>query len=269
MQLVYAIGQIGYDWMSEARKDSIVQDATGTTGTPWNPNDITQVIANFKAQPWEASSVIWTLSQDSTPIYAIMPNGPYADKAYENLVDGLEAQHNGNVERISIPGFIAGSAKLLSGLTLPVIVPTIRGMYSWNTSTLIQAVAGARPTDPALQPAYDQQVEDIKNFLERIYYDLRNLGTTPKERALNYAATNAYQINQIYAQAHTDNMELDTIGVEKSPLCRPESDCWDVKLTFFNPANVSTQARKVYRFTVDVSDVVPVTVGQVRSWSIH
>jgi hypothetical protein len=27
--------------------------------------------------------------------------------------------------------------------------------------------------------------------------------------------------------------------------------------------------RKVYRFTVDVSDVVPVTVGPMRSWFVR
>jgi hypothetical protein len=29
------------------------------------------------------------------------------------------------------------------------------------------------------------------------------------------------------------------------------------------------QARKVYRFTVDVSDLVPVTVGEPRSWHVY
>ncbi|NER95556.1 MAG: hypothetical protein F6J86_17225 [Symploca sp. SIO1B1] len=56
--------------------------------------------------------------------------------------------------------------------------------------------------------------------------------------------------------------------VEKSPLCRPESDCWDVKLTFFDPSHRTQRARKVYRFTVDVSDVVSVTIGRVHSWVV-
>jgi hypothetical protein len=64
-------------------------------------------------------------------------------------------------------------------------------------------------------------------------------------------------------------MELDEIDVVRSPICRPESDCWDVKLTFFDPSRMLDRARKVYRFTVDVSDVTPVTVGSVRSWSVR
>ncbi|NET05873.1 MAG: PatA/PatG family cyanobactin maturation protease [Symploca sp. SIO2B6] len=268
-QLVYATGQLGYDFISEARRDSIVQEAIGVFGGSWNPNDPNQVLDNFERQPWEASGVQWILSQETTPIYAIMPSGPYAYKAYELLREFLRGQLNGEVERVSIPGFIVGETKLLSGQSVQVIIPSIRGMYSWRTDALIQAVAGARPTEAAAQNTYDQSIEGIRNFLERIYYELRNLGTTPQERALNYAATNAFQAQRIYERATNENMELDTINVEKSPLCRPESDCWDVKLTFFNPSQRYNQARKVYRFTVDVSDMVPVTVGSVRSWSVY
>jgi hypothetical protein len=42
-----------------------------------------------------------------------------------------------------------------------------------------------------------------------------------------------------------------------------------VKLTFFDPVNSFTISRKVCRFAVDVSDVVPVTVGKVWFWSVY
>jgi hypothetical protein len=54
--------------------------------------------------------------------------------------------------------------------------------------------------------------------------------------------------------------------VKKSPVCRPDSDCYDVELAFFNPNNTRV-ANRIYRFTVDVSDVIPVTIGAVRSWT--
>jgi PatG C-terminal len=66
-----------------------------------------------------------------------------------------------------------------------------------------------------------------------------------------------------------EDMDLESIEVEHSPVCRPDSDCWDVKLHFFFPARQVQTVRKVYRFTVDVSDVVPVTVGPVRSWFVR
>jgi hypothetical protein len=61
-------------------------------------------------------------------------------------------------------------------------------------------------------------------------------------------------------------MQLDCITTERSPFCRKDSDCWDVKFKFFDPEN-DRRARLVSRFTVDVSDVYPVLVGPFRTWS--
>lgn len=268
-QLAYAIGTVGYDFGLQARRDSIVQDAIGVLGETWDPNNPVQVLANFERQPWEAANIIWTLNLEETPIYAITPHGPYARESYERLRQFLQGQITEGVERVSIPGVVAGSARLLSGQTVPALYPTLRGMCSWSTVALVSTVLGDRPTEANAQENYDSRAEGIQNFLERIYYELRNLGTTSHERAINYAATNAFQLEQVFERAVNENMVLDTIDVEKSSLCRDESDCWDVKLMFFNPERQHQQARKVYRFTVDVSDVVPVTIGRVRSWSMY
>ena len=80
------------------------------------------------------------------------------------------------------------------------------------------------------------------------------------------SATNAFQASVAIAQATGDRRVLDSISVEKSPICRPDSDCYDVKLIFFDPEN-NQRSNRVFRFTVDVSDVIPVTIGTVRSWS--
>lgn len=96
-----------------------------------------------------------------------------------------------------------------------------------------------------------------------------NLGRASPERAMNFAGTNAFQVAAVFEQAARENLVLDVTETERSPVCRPDSDCWDVKLTFFDPVSRLTISRKVCRFTVDVIDVVPVTVGKVRSWSVY
>ena len=111
--------------------------------------------------------------------------------------------------------------------------------------------------------------EGVHNFLERVYYELRNLGQTPQDRAINFAATNAFNIERVFENARKQKMDLDTIEIEPSPICRPDSDCWDVKLMFFFPEREAQSARRAYRFTVDVSDVVPVTVGSMRTWMVR
>jgi len=64
-------------------------------------------------------------------------------------------------------------------------------------------------------------------------------------------------------------MELESIDVEPTAISAPGADCWDVKLVFFYPNRPIPSVRRLYRFTVDVADVVPATVGPMRSWYIR
>jgi hypothetical protein len=106
----------------------------------------------------------------------------------------------------------------------------------------------------------------LRNFFDRVYYEIRNLGRLSPDRALNFAATNAFQATKVFSETIALSMRLDTIEVERSPYARPDADAWDIKLKFFDPEN-TRRARTVFRFTIDVSDVMPVSVGEVRSWS--
>jgi cyanobactin maturation PatA/PatG family protease len=151
----------------------------------------------------------------------------------------------------------------MSGQVVPAIIPEVRGMYGWSVEALLDTLIADGIPDGITR---DILISRIREVLDRVYYDFRNLGVTPQERALNYAATNAYQLSIAISTASENDQVLDTIEVEKSPICRPDSDCYDVKLRFFNPEN-NQRAKKVYRFTIDVSDVIPVTIGRMRSWS--
>ena len=262
--IVYAIGSIGHDFTSEANRDALSQMMNGNAANP-------EALLDFlSTTPEAAEDVIWTLNLDATPVYTLYPFGSFAATAFDRILDAYRAQLAGQVNRVSIPGTIAGKAKIMSGQELPVIVPRAQGIYSWSTEALLTATLGAAPEtgDVAEVRAWNNRAEGVLNFLDRVYYELRNLGVTSQDRAINYAATNAYQVGAVFERAANDRLELDTIDVERSPVCRPGSDCWDVKLVFFNPARRMEQARKVYRFTVDVSHVIPVTVGAIRSWNI-
>jgi hypothetical protein len=273
-QMVYALGQLGYDLKTEARRDSLAQKmahAGATPPTPDVPYDIDALLIYLRANPWDAAAIEWTLTLDGIPIYAIRPQGPFGMHAYEHLRECLRDQHQGSIDRISVPGTLAGKATLLNGQVLPVIVPDLRGMYSWNTTSLVQAVVGNGDgaASREQQTAREVRSRAVRNFLQRVYHDSRNLGVAPQERAMNFAATNAFEIDRIYESAINDDMELDTIDVTPSPISRPGSDCWDVQLYFFYPQRQVQTVRKVFRFTVDVSDVVPVTVGPTRSWFVR
>ncbi|WP_293123823.1 PatA/PatG family cyanobactin maturation protease [Microcoleus sp. bin38.metabat.b11b12b14.051] len=275
-QLVYALGTLGYDFGSEARRDSFKQLMPAyeieNTAVPSNPYDARQMADYLEQNPSEAKALIWTLNLELTPVYAIEPVGAFGRDVYgilqEFLAGQVEAEESENyVERVTIPGVLSGrTVKLFSGQVVPVIEPhNTRGMYSWKVNTLVTAALETVRTT-ATEATEETMRRTLGSFLNRIYYDLRNLGTTSQDRALNFAATNAFQAASTFAEAVATGMELDSITVEKSPFCRLDSDCWDVKLKFFDPEN-SRRAKKVYRFTIDVSDIIPVTLGEVRSWS--
>ena len=278
-KLVYALGTIGYDFGDEARRDSFKQlmPAVNIDGAiiPANPYDARQMVDYLSQNPSEAKPLIWTLNQELTPIYALEPVSGFAADIYETLVLMLAGQiqpedSDDFVERVSIPARLTDrTVELFSGQVVPVITLTnTRGMYGWKVNSLVDAALQTVITE-GTAPAEEMAMRKaLSSFLNRVYYDLQNLGQLSKDRALNFSVTNAFQAASSFSQAISTGMQLDSIEVEKSPFCRINSDCWDVKLKFFDPEN-GRRARRVFLFTIDVSDRIPVTLGQVRSWSVR
>jgi cyanobactin maturation PatA/PatG family protease len=286
--LVFSIGVLGYDFGTEARRDTFKQlmppidretgrpsqspDPDPLHTFPANPYDARQMVDYLIDNASEARSLIWTLNIDLTPVYVIEPAGPFAAEVYEELRRMLEGEiraetEDAYVERVSIPGLLTGrTVKLFSGQVVPVIEPqNKRGIFGWHTNALVnlalgkvKAVAGSRD-EGSIRTS-------LSDFLNRVYYDLRNLGKTSHDRALNFGVTNAFQAMQAFTDPLVRGMQLDDITVDKSPFCRMDSDCWDVKLRFFDPEN-NTRAKRIIRYTIDVSDLIPVTMGEPRTWT--
>ena len=265
---VYALGQIGYDFPSRSRRASLKQRMEASA----NPDEPASLLSHLEAHPHDAAAVQWTLTLQGTPIYVLEPAGPFATDTYGLLRSFVREQLEEGVERVSIPGIISGTAWHRSGVHVPVVEPALAGMYSWTTAALVSSVIEASRKEKGEKRAPSKEEElkaAVANFLERVYYELRNLGREPHERALNFAATNAFQVEQVYERAIVESAELDVIEVEPSTVCPPGANCWDVKLVFFFPDRPTQSVRKVYRFTVDVADIIPATVGPMRSWSIR
>jgi cyanobactin maturation PatA/PatG family protease len=271
-KLVFALGQIGYSFSSQARVDSLRQHMS-----PLDPLRQTDLFTHLTTHRYDATSVIWTLEIDSVPVYAISLGGPNsrlilkelwlimaAQTTYKyNQSNGLPLSAN-DVERVSVAGALGGWVSLMTGARLPVIHPELRGVIRWNTDDFAKKVAayGKAPTSMAAK------VKVVARFLERICFDFRNLGLTSRDRAINFVATNPHGFAEAFTEAANAGLKLHTIEVVPSLVCRPGSECWDVRLEYFDPNQQTDVARRVYRVTVDVSDVVPVVVGEPRYWSI-
>jgi hypothetical protein len=248
-QLVYFIGELSFNFGRVTRLDSFAQ-SMGPGKSPYDPGD---VLKHITKNPWAAASVIWTIGFDSIPMYAVAPLS-FEEAGYLRLRQLLEKQLAGEVARIAVPGLIAGMVDLLCGGRVPVIVPDLRGVTSWERSHLhAEAVT---------------KLESV-NFLSRVFYELRSPGLTHDDRAINFAATEALTTHAIFKTAQDESLVLEKISVDDSPVCRPGSICRDVLITFFNPARRFEQARKVFRLTVDVADTVPARIGEVRSWYVY
>lgn len=240
---------------------------------PANPYDARQMVNHLELSPAEGKSLIWTLNQELTPIYALEPQKAFASEIYAVFGMLLEGQiqpesSDDYIERVSIPGNLTDrTVELFSGQIVPVLaLPNVRGMYGWQVNALVEAAVNT--VSPEASEADSVRMRrTLKSFLHRIYYDLQNLGHLDRDRALNFAATNAFQAASTFAEAIDRGMELDSIEIEKSPFCRLNSNCWDVKLKFFDSED-SKRSKKVFRFTIDVANLMPVTLGKVRSWSV-
>ena len=253
--LVYALGTLSYDLGPQARFDSIAAEIVPSDGgsAPVGPIpasiDTDSLLKHLEANPETAESIIWTLNLDATPIYAIRPDGAFAAQTYARLRKFLTEQVNGKVraERVAIPGYMVGTQTLLTGQKVGVVVPEYRGMANWTIAALVSRIVRKGADEKGGKPerdAFKKKEEGITNFLQRVYHEIRNLGLEPRDRAMNFAATNAFNIERIFGEAAGAGLQLDQIDVEKSPICRLDSDCWDIVLYFFNPANVLGEARK-------------------------
>ena len=275
--MVYALGNLSYDFGTEARRDSFKQlmppVEISDEIVPPNPYDARQLVSYLSDSLSEARALTWTLNIELTPVYALEPTGAFGADLYALLVNMLAGEIQAEddesyIQRVSIPGKLTGNTvRLFSGQVVPVLqLESPRGMYGWKQNALIaqaaEAVSGRSTATADLKTIQT----NLRGFLDRIYYDLRNLGVLSSDRALNFAATNAFQAAMVFSEALGGGMQLESIETEMSPFARADSDAWDVKMKFFDPEN-TRRARRVYRFTVDVSELMPVTLGDVRSWT--
>jgi cyanobactin maturation PatA/PatG family protease len=261
-QLAYAIGRLGVSFISQARRDAIWRNVNGSYSGDLKPITDEALATLFREQPFQAQSVIWTLSRTEVPMYAIVPAGAFAAEVYKWLVAEWADKE---VEFIAVPGVVAGEVTLYDGQTVPVLVPDLRGMYSWQTRAYVQALTAERKK--AAPELSDQAIStEMDRFFGKIYFSIRNRGLLPEERALNAAATNAFNFSSIIVEVGQEGLTLRDISVERSPLNRPGSDYYDVLLTFFNPRDRQGQAPLRARFTIDVSDTVPVMIGEPVTW---
>ncbi|WP_425424234.1 hypothetical protein [Streptomyces chattanoogensis] len=184
----------------------------------------------------------------------------------------------GLISRVSIPGVLTDrTVRLFSGQVVPVVEVMARGVSTWNETLLVNAVVEAVTKDPRNENTTnpDDLKKTIRALLDKVYYQFRNLGQSSADRAMNYAGTNAFQLGKSIADgllsaqhvpgSANNFYALDSVRVSKSPYCRIGSDCQDVIVTFMDPED-DRRSKVNYLFTIDVSDLPPVSLAPVHTF---
>jgi hypothetical protein len=227
----------------------------------------------------------------------------------------LRPDNDGYISRISIPGRLTDrTVRLFSGQVVPVVTVQATGMYTWTETVLVDSLvetvtemqrqhvakmAALRSSDTERGSAADEAADKaaqeaaeavasaankelvkrtLRAFLDKVYFQFRNLGASGPDRALNFAATNAFSTATALANGFLSGQTmvsqegepqplyaLDDITVRKSQFARHDSECYDVIVTFFDPTN-DRQAKVAYLHTVDVSSVLPVNLAPTRQF---
>ena len=325
-QLIYVIGTLGYDFITDARRDYFVQQFANLSedheyvslfketlgiqpGPTYFPEDHRFMSAylnggryvplppNFRGggvhlqdalremleRAFDMGSLVWVLFQENQPLYALRPLQTFSVQVLQQFSDFLFNQSRPDftldsdgkevdprkanalkADRVSVAGRIVGDITLYNGQKVPVLDVSSRALFQWTVEHLITDLADSHPE--VLDPTSDLY-KQLQDLLERIYYEVRNLGQSPSDRAINFMATNIFEAANAIADALKDHKFLDSIYAEKSPLCRPKSLCFDVVMRFFDPAHRLEKALDEYRLTLDVSDIAPVPIGKTRKWA--
>ena len=184
-------------------------------------------------------------------------------------------------------------------------IPTLRGVYGWQTMSVADesvaavhrdAVAGGvgrrEATDRGAIVAGDGSEDAVMglsespvvswarlrseptaevrsavvDFLNQVYYRPGQQPEVSRDRAVNFVATNGYQVAAVFMDAMGDGLRYASYRTEYSPFARVDSNCWDVILVFNDPAR-TRRAPREYRMTVDIAEPFPVTVGRLRRWA--
>ncbi|MER5811416.1 S8 family serine peptidase [Streptomyces sp. NPDC002033] len=135
-QLIYAIGTIGFDFQTEARRDSFRQQmpnivVPATSGHPEQevqPNvyDPQQLHAYLSKNPWASDKLTWTLNADATPLYALEAETPVGMDWTRPIIENPKA----SAEQVhGLAAGAAGDSKQLTKLLETLSYPPVSFVY--------------------------------------------------------------------------------------------------------------------------------------------
>ena len=252
---VFALGSVGFEIPTDLAYEALEQDrkSVGIEGSVADAAVMGRLLAE---RPSLAERLTWLLQANGNPIYALEPEGPLAAEIYSNLAEILTAQVLGEVDTISIPGLRLSSMRTLrDGTRVPrVVMEVMRGLYAWTVESSV-----------ARTGIDVESSEILLSILRKIKDESRNDGAGGPYRTLNYLLANPVQLTMSAVIAQREGFTFGGLNIIRSTFSRPYSECWDIELAFVDTEN-EFRAGLIHRHTVDVADILPVSVGTLKTW---
>jgi len=253
--LVFALGSVGFEIPTELAYEALEQErkSAGIDGTVADAGVMGRLLAQM---PSLGERLTWLLEENGNPIYALEPKGPLAAEIYGNFAETLTAQVLGEVDTVSIPGLRLGAMRTLrDGTRVPrVEMEVLRGLYAWTLESSVTRTNLGADVEAMLL-----------SMLEAIQQEARNEGVGGPARTLNYLTANPVQLAMSALSAQREGFTFGDFGIVRSTFSRPNSECWDITIRFVDDDD-EFRAGLIHRHTVDVADILPVTVGQMKAW---
>ena len=202
--LVYALGTIGFDFASEARRDSFVQGVLSDPRAAEQRLDFTHELVDFlSATPHEPNPSIWTLNLDATPIYSIFPSGPFAAIAYERLREALRSRSAAPCNWSRSPATPAEACGCCRARRSRRSCRRCGACIRGRLTPCSARCSASDPDDEARAGGLQiRRAERPRRFPEpHLLRPQEPRASRPEDRALNYAATNAFQAAEVVAAA--------------------------------------------------------------------
>ncbi len=258
--LAFVVGTLGFGFESESRRGYF----TEKLGADSSASDRAKMAARLLDKETsidEAGDLVWMVMRNDTAYYAIQPEGPFAAAVYRRLVESLSRQEKKEIDRVVIPGRVRGSKRLSDGTTVPVVVPSLRGMTDLGVEGVMTMLA-ATPERQTPEAPRDRRKRVVS--LCNGQYDMMNShGNGMNSRALDYALVSFLQNRSMVEPLIAKDLMITKCENGRSPISPPGADSWDVQITAA-PSTADWLGHLTVSLTIDIGDVVPVIVGSPR-----
>lgn len=301
--MAFPLGTVHVEFPDERTRQSFAESmGSRAQAGDGSVDDPVALIAYLDTRPAEARRLHWVMRVNGERRYAIRPVGPYAGQVFDMLAALALGKARGEVSVSSVPGWATGDIVVLrdGSHVRELRVNSLRGLYGWQPAQVAAQSLSAvhahamdgpstpRPAGPAvdagdgavigLSESADVQWPRLRerpgpeveaalaDYLQLVSFRSDQEPEVSRERALNFCATNGFQAAMAFADAMADGMEFEDYRLEYSPFARVSGGCWDVVIVFRDPVR-GRRALREYRLTVDIGDVMPVSVGRLRRWA--